>query len=291
MKLKEFGNIFLLHKNKMPYSAYTKKLTNINNRANLCSYEMAQSAYNNCNYYDGIGVALGKTSAGTLCGLDIDDCIDKQGNIAKNALEIINLLNTYTEKSISGNGVHCLFIADKKGKICKNNSLEWCKCLEIYDKSRFFTLSGNILYKKDVELRQKECNIIYEKYFIPKQDNAMPYITAPMIVKSNKNHCKSKTMGYISVIERAMLKDLKLAKYWHANGIYSDESRNDLGFFQKLTHYTDCNSEIMRELALISPYFNHKDAKHKEKWVKRKDYLERTIFKAIENYRSYNYEQ
>lgn len=90
----------------------------------------------------GIGIVLGNTPYGNLCGLDIDECIDSDGNIAPEAQELIDLLDSYTEISISGTGIHVLFFAEKITDKCKNTSLEWCKALELYDKDRYFTLSG-----------------------------------------------------------------------------------------------------------------------------------------------------
>ena len=282
MDLKELENIFLLHKNKIPYSAYTKKHTDIKIKNNLCSFEMARNIYTSNKYFDGIGIVLGNTTKGTLCGLDIDNCINEYGQISDNAQEIINLLDTYTEISISGNGIHCLFYADKKGTSCKNNNVDGCKCLELYDRNRFFTLSGNILNDKNIEYRQAQCNLIYDRYFVFDNNNAPDKVKKARKIIHETN--KSDISDYLLVIDKAMLKDYKLRNYWLGNSLYSDESRNDLGFFQKLAHYTNCNPSIMRDLALSSPYFNQKDTKHKNKWLKRKDYLQRTICKAIECY-------
>jgi len=284
MDLKELDNIFLLHKNKIPYSAHTKKRTDIKIKNNLCAYEMAQNALKNNTFYDGIGIVLGNTSKGNLCGLDIDNCINEDGAISENAQEIVALLDTYTEISISGNGIHCLFYANKKGESCKNNNVDGCKCLELYDKNRFFTLSGNILNNKKIEYRQKQCNVIYDKYFNVDNKHAPDKVTTSY--NTTKQHSKSNINDYLLVIDKAMLKDYKLRSYWSGNRLYCDESRNDLGFFQKLAHYTDCNPTIMWDLALSSPYFEQKDIKHKNKWLKRKDYLHRTINRAIDNYRS-----
>ena len=44
------------------------------------------------------------------CGLDIDNCIDSNGVISEQAQELIDLLDTYTEISRSGKGIHCIFI-------------------------------------------------------------------------------------------------------------------------------------------------------------------------------------
>lgn len=96
----------------------------------------------------GIGIVLGNTPSGNLCGIDIDKCINEQGIIAPEALEIIKFIDSYTEYSPSKKGFHILFYAKKKGNKCKNTKLKWCKCLEMYDGNHFFTITGD---KYDVE--------------------------------------------------------------------------------------------------------------------------------------------
>ena len=145
-------------------------------------------------------------------------------------------------------------------------------------------MSGNTLNDKNIEYRQAQCNLIYDRYFAFDNNKAPDKVKKARKIVQETNI--SDSADYLLVIDKAMLKDYKLRNYWLRNSLYSDESRNDLGFFQKLAHYTNCNPSIMRDLALSSPYFNQKDTKHKNKWLKRKDYLHRTINRAIDNYRS-----
>ena len=91
----------------------------------------------NKNIVVGIGIVLGHTKNGNLCVIDIDYCIDDNGNISKEAKEIINYMNSYTEISRSGKGIHIIFYATKKGDSCKINNLKWCEHLEMYDKNRY----------------------------------------------------------------------------------------------------------------------------------------------------------
>ena len=281
MELKELDNIFLLHKNKIPYSAYTKKRTDIKIKNNLCSYEMAQNTHKNNSYFDGIGIVLGHTTKGTLCGLDIDNCIDKYGNISDNALEIINLLNTYTEISISGKGIHCLFFANKIGGNCKNNNINWCKCLELYDKNRFFTLSGYTLNDKNIEYRQEQCNIIYEKYFCKydkiKQSNQS--------FRKNENFNNSARIYGNDYLNYIFSKDKKFKSYWFRTISISDESSADYGFLNKLKYWLDGNPILMKEWFLKSPYFMQKDDSHKNKCLGKDrngiSYLEFSINKIL----------
>lgn len=83
--------------------------------------------------YDGVGIMFGNG----VMGVDIDGCI-KDGKITDEAKDIITRLNSYTEYSPSGTGVHTLcFGSIPKGS--RNDSIG----LEMYPSGRFFTLTGH----------------------------------------------------------------------------------------------------------------------------------------------------
>ena len=131
---------------KRPINAKTGNFANTTDASTWSTIDIANESILKYENVVGIGIVLGEIDETyTLCGLDIDDCMDENGNIAEEAQEIIDLLDTYTEKSPSGKGIHCLFYATKKGLKCKNNKLSWCKCIEIYDGDRYFTLTGKEL--------------------------------------------------------------------------------------------------------------------------------------------------
>ncbi len=81
-------------------------------------------------------------------GVDIDHCV-KDGAIAPYAVEILKVLNSYSEYSPSGTGIHIL---------CKGEIARACKIskigLEIYTKGRFFTVTGNRLENYPAELNE-----------------------------------------------------------------------------------------------------------------------------------------
>ena len=71
-------------------------------------------------------------------GIDIDHCIDAEGNASPAALEAVKSFATYTEYSISGTGLHILCRArlpEHRGR--KREPFE------LYSKSHFFVMSGN----------------------------------------------------------------------------------------------------------------------------------------------------
>lgn len=272
----EFGEqkIFVNYDSKkipfIPCSYKAADYTNSNNWGTLKQAIASIDKYNR----KGIGIVLTDTLKGHLCGLDIDKCIDENGNICKEAQEIIKVLNSYTEISISGKGIHILFYANKNGNACKNSKLNWCEHLELYDK-KYFTVSGKVINDIGIMTRQKECDAIYNKYFTclnnPMQINAE---------NNKKEFTKEQLEDYKKHFENALNKDGILRDYWNGKRPYNDESTNDLGFCKKLSYWLN-DTCLVKEYFLASPYFAQKDAKHKAKCIKRKDYLIRTISFAM----------
>ena len=56
--------------------------------------------------FDGVGFVF--SAGGNLSGVDLDDCIDDVGNLAPWAQKIVKRLDSYTETSPSGRGVHII---------------------------------------------------------------------------------------------------------------------------------------------------------------------------------------
>jgi primase-polymerase (primpol)-like protein len=95
-------------------------------------------------FYYGLGFVF--TSGDPYTGIDLDNCRDPTTEVIEDwALDVIHSLNSYTEISPSGKGVHIIVKAKlpmegrKKGNI------------EMYDSKRFFTITGNVLKYNEKE--------------------------------------------------------------------------------------------------------------------------------------------
>ncbi len=108
--------------------------------ATWASFDEAVAAWK-AGGYAGIGYVF--TADGPFAGIDLDGCIDDAGNIVSAARQIIDALNSYTEISPSGRGVK-IFIAGRKpdGVGCKSKAIAGFKESEVYDRDRFFTVTG-----------------------------------------------------------------------------------------------------------------------------------------------------
>ena len=85
----------------------------------------------------GIGFELG----GGYIGIDIDRCI-VDGNIAPTVDQTIKAMNTYTEISPSGKGIHLIYKGTLPEGHCKKNIKDG-QIFEIYSQQRYFTMTGN----------------------------------------------------------------------------------------------------------------------------------------------------
>lgn len=104
---------------------------------------------------DDIGFVF--TSNDPFIGVDLDHCISDNGELDAPMQDIVDTLNSYTEISPSGHGLHIITTGKlppkgrKKGKI------------ELYESGRYFTITGNVLEgsNKTVEHRQNEIDAIH----------------------------------------------------------------------------------------------------------------------------------
>lgn len=146
---------------KMPYNAKTGGKAMPNNDSTWCDFDTAVKGVEKYGL-DGIGIMFGKAK---LVGIDIDHCIDENGKISDMAKEIIESVNSYTELSPSGTGIHILAY----GSIPESKKLPH---IEVYDKTRYITLTGH-LYEgklrtmKKAEVTQPALDAVWEKYVAP----------------------------------------------------------------------------------------------------------------------------
>ena len=103
------------------------------------SHSEALSAYiKSKGMLDGIGFVM--TGIDDVVGLDLDDCLDANGNAAPWALEIVNATGSYTEISPSGNGLRIFAHGHMDGPDWNNHEVG----IEVYggESARFLTVTG-----------------------------------------------------------------------------------------------------------------------------------------------------
>ena len=112
--------------------------------------------------YAGIGVGCFEP----LRLVDVDDCVD--GMLDERGQDIMDTLDSYTELSPSGNGIHIFVLADgfsydtEKYYINNRNTH-----VEVYSPDatgKFLTLTGKAIHGTDVNNRSKELQTVLDRY-------------------------------------------------------------------------------------------------------------------------------
>jgi P4 family phage/plasmid primase-like protien len=123
------------HWSKLPVQL-TGRSASSTNPATWTDFLTAQRAYENGNF-DGIGFVF--TGDDNLVGVDIDDCRDPvDGSLSEFAQGIVDNVKGYCEVSPSGTGVKIFTRAD-----LQNAHVDHAIGLEVYPKSRYFTVTGH----------------------------------------------------------------------------------------------------------------------------------------------------
>jgi putative DNA primase/helicase len=123
---------------KVPYSARTGRKASTTDLLTWGTSEETLKAYEG-GAYAGVGFVF--CSGDPYAGIDLDNCVGEGGEIAPWALEIVRSLDSYTELSATGTGLHVIVRGDapnrRKGGI------------EVYSSKRFFAMTGHAVGAAD----------------------------------------------------------------------------------------------------------------------------------------------
>ena len=207
----------------------------------------------------------------TFGAIDLDHCLNEEGKIiqddfSKIVIDIVKSLNTYTEKSPSGTGLHLYF----KIKGMKLNPEEYSKKyytnkrinkktnqgLEIYLSGmtkKFLTITGDKLGDKDFrEISFEELQPILEKYM--RRYTSKTTTTSSLVTNQG------------DFLKIGLEKDSLLIDLYNDTTHSGNESEEDMRLLSKLAYYCNKDSQAIRQAFESSPYFMTKDEEHLEKW-------------------------
>jgi len=217
--------------------------------------------------YNGLGFVL--TKEDNIVCIDLDECIGEDGKICDRANNIVRIMNSWTEISQSGKGLHIFVRGTKTTDKCKATPREF-KSLEVYDHDRYIAMTGNHLQGTPSEIieRQNRLDEIFTTYF-PERES-----TPAQAIKPHNDSLSDDEI--IALCRKAKNADKFVALY--DNGDTSeynnDESRAEQALACLLAFYT-------RDAAQIERIMNASALARREKWRQRQDYRQRTIQKAI----------
>ena len=190
------NGVFCLWKYEERDGNMTKVLYQINGKhgdsTNKRTFSDFRLVVNALTGYDGLGMGV----FDSYCAIDIDHCV-AGGKLTSMAQDIVDTMNSYTELSPSGTGVHIIFKAsgltyDKSRYYINNRKIG----LEVYVTgmtNRFVTLTGNAIRECCVEERSDEVMTVLEKYMVK-----------PVKVKSQKTAAPGSYLSDESVVSKAI---------------------------------------------------------------------------------------
>ena len=230
---------------------------------------------------DGFGFFMG----GGYAGIDLDACIDSNGELSDMAGKIVQRMDTYTEKSPSGQGLHILCrVSDGltlEGQYGRRKDTSGGK-IEIYCGAHYLTITGNVYgAEKPIEFRENELLEVYREYFSNTRENdvkkrRVDFPQGQNVSGTTGNESDAELLQYMldSPNNGAKIRELFSGDI---SGYGNDDSRADLALCNYLAYYTRHDAgqmdRLFRQSGLMRP-----------KWDERhgaQTYGEMTIAKAI----------
>jgi putative DNA primase/helicase len=246
---------------KVPYSVTGDKAS-ATDSATWAGFTAAAESYKS-GPFDGIGFVF--RHGGGLTGVDLDGCVLSGGGLEPKAAAIVNALNSYTERSVSGGGLHVIVRAALEKGVRTSARSRIDIPVEIYPHGKYFTMTGNVLGER----RQ-----------IAEGQSAIDYLIGVIAPPASKNKPreekpKREYLDNDELIKRAMnaVNGDKFKRLWSGDTSMhgGDGSRADAALVRMLMFWTHGDVERADRL------FRQSGLYREEKWGKRPDYRERTF--------------
>lgn len=242
--------------NKIPINPKSLNGASSTNPQSWSNFNIAYNRFS-AGKADGIGFMF---SNSPYVGVDIDHCINENGEMSKEAQEIVNRLNSYTEYSPSGTGIHIICKVQEGFTIEGNKNTS--KGIEIYTHSRYFTMTGNTLgINTDIRECTKDLLKVHND-FIPKKKKS----------QNKKDTVKDRTQRTVELSDQELLNkafaskngaEIKALYCGNYNTLkYKSQSEADMALCNYLAFWTNKNPEqmdrIFRSSSLYRPKWDSK---------------------------------
>lgn len=263
---------------KMPYNPNNPQSKGrSNDRSTFAALDKTMSVLSCNTAFDGIGIGI----FDDIAGIDIDHCIDDDGQLSPMAQDIVQTMNAYTEKSPSGTGLRILFTApgfryDKDKYYIKESK----QGLEIYIAGmtqRYLTVTGNTLPGRSSDLveRSKELQTVLDRYMM--RNAAQPIQGQQSLDSWQYTRAQLPSLSDSELIEKAMnaANGSTFKSLWNGDYTgYPSQSEADQALCNLLAFWTNKDAaridSLFRQSGLMRP-----------KWANRQDYRNSTINSAI----------
>lgn len=285
---------------KPPCNPITGRLVDVMQKENLFTFDTALEALRkHPGKAEGIGFAFNEHG---ISGIDIDHCIDTAGNLSPEARAIVDKVNSYTEFSPSGTGLHILVKGTLPEKYRKPPTETQTKrgerkgflgskkgAFEAYSSGRYFTMTGNVFEERGtIEARQDELEWFYTTFIKsdpipeptkatpPKSDSLYPSSADELLAAIGQSKPQGKTTPTVQEI-MALASNARNGEKFKSlmsgnlSGSDDDNSKADSALCSILAFW--CGKDPV----LMEAVFNESELGKRDKWLERADYRKRTI--------------
>lgn len=242
---------------KRPYNAHNpQERAKVNDERTWSPFQTAIKTYTDLDgtefEFSGIGFFLKDFGGYTF--IDLDKCIDNDGNIADWARAIVDALDSYTEFSHSGRGLHIIIRGHlpvgqrRKGGV------------EFYDEGRYAAFTGRVFENRfEIQDRQAELNAVYQKEF---PDEVIDETITGTYTNADTN-IRDEDMKLIEEIQKSKQGEkFNRLFYGQWEGSYASQSEADMAFATILAFWTKKDPEQMNRIF-------RRSALYREKWDKK----------------------
>ena len=239
---------------KVPVNARTLGAGSSTNAGAWCDFDTAVQSLE-AHYGEQWQDSKGRT--GNICGLgfalnglddifviDVDNIDDLDSDFE--GADMVQALGSYTERSVSGHGLHIICKGQKPAGTCKKGRFE------VYDSGRYMTFTGEICYGfNSIRDCTDSFKPFYDKYFGEDKKVRKP-VEKSKEVSTPATAAPPSASGALTdneIIEKCMSErggsGDKFARLWHGE-FDGDQSAADLALCNKLAFYTTDTAQIDR---------------------------------------------
>lgn len=240
-ELKAVKNWVCWSADKLPKNPYTGGNAQSNNSETWSDFDTACKAAEKY-HFNGVGFMF----TPPYFGVDMDDCVDNQELVD----EFVESLQSYTEYSTSGTGIHI---------ICKGRLPEGARRkgkIEMYESRRYFIMTGNLYdenYREIVDCTEK-IKVLHTKYLDTPTPKALPKKVEIVDMSDQEVIDKARACKTGSLFQLLYSGD------WQ--GLYSSQSEADMALCNQLAFWTQKDEvqmdRIFRSSGLMRPKWDQR---------------------------------
>ena len=256
---------------KVPYTPTSGNRAKSNDVKTFCYFEQALTAYNNSQNtkhpYSGLGICVD----GNIGAIDIDHCLDADGNLNDVATAVLGAFNDcYFEVSPSGTGLRGFFQLSQDFKYdmavyyTKNSRYG----LEIYlpgYTSRFVTVTGNTYREGNVSSDMDALQVVLDTFMLRVASDSAGASQGSNTDNTDKIKTPYSYLTDEQVLAKAyasangyLFKDLYEGNWQEHADKYPSQSEADMAFAAMLAFWCGCDFEQMNRIFESSGLYREK---------------------------------